>query len=82
MGMVATGYAHLSFNPTFFFDAAIQNSVAGIVGSVNAMFTKPKKTEQHELIKRLAQIGKSGDELANAVLALMVASTVELSLGV
>ncbi|KAF9466079.1 linoleate diol synthase [Collybia nuda] len=57
-----------------------RNSVAGIVGSVNAMFSKPKKTEQHELIKRLAQIGRSGDELANTVLALMVASTVELSL--
>ncbi|RDB20840.1 Linoleate 10R-lipoxygenase [Hypsizygus marmoreus] len=57
-----------------------RNSIAGIVGSVSTLFDKPKKAEQHELIKRLSLIGNSSDELANTVLALLVGSAVELSI--
>ncbi|TFK39791.1 linoleate diol synthase [Crucibulum laeve] len=55
-------------------------SIAGIVGTVSAMFSKPKKSEHHHIIKRLYELGHSTDQLANTVLALMVTSTVELSL--
>jgi hypothetical protein len=37
-------------------------------------------TERHELIKRLAELGHSVDEVANSILAIMVGFTVELSL--
>lgn len=49
-----------------------------MVGSVLA---KPRRAEHHELVKRLAQLGQSSDDLATNILALMVASSVELSLG-
>jgi linoleate 10R-lipoxygenase len=46
------------------------------------MFTKqPRRAEHHELVKRLAKLGQSSDDLATSILALMVAATVELSLG-
>jgi hypothetical protein len=42
--------------------------------------SKPKKTEHHEIVKRLYDLNHSKDQLANTILALMV-STVELSVG-
>ncbi|KAF7309764.1 Heme peroxidase [Mycena indigotica] len=49
-----------------------------VVGSVATLF-KNKKTEQHDIVKRLRDLGRPGAEVANMVLAIMVAS-VELSL--
>jgi len=51
-----------------------------VIALVSSIFSKPKKAEQHELVKRLAQLGQSSDDLATNILALMVAATVELSL--
>ncbi|GLB41915.1 putative animal haem peroxidase [Lyophyllum shimeji] len=53
--------------------------------SIIGVFQKNKKTlkteaQHHELVKRLSALGGSEDELANTILALMVGSTVELSL--
>ncbi|KAF5383694.1 hypothetical protein D9615_003624 [Tricholomella constricta] len=48
--------------------------------SIASIFSKPKKVEHNELVKRLTAIGGSSDELANTILALMVGSTVEISL--
>jgi len=42
--------------------------------------SKSKKTEHHDIVKRLYELGHSKDQLTNTLLALMV-STVELSLG-
>jgi linoleate 10R-lipoxygenase len=59
-------------------DAIKKQSVVRAVGSV---FSKAnKKPDQSEIVKRLASLGGTTDELANTVLALMVSSTVELSL--
>lgn len=55
------------------------NKRISVARAVSAL-SPTKKTEQSELIKRLAALGGSSDELANTVLALMVASTAELSL--
>ena len=41
--------------------------------------TKSKKTEHHDIVKRLHDLSHSKDQLSNTILALMVAS-VELSL--
>ncbi|KAJ7890508.1 linoleate diol synthase [Mycena olivaceomarginata] len=54
-----------------------------VVETVTSIFTKNKKTnehEQHDLVKRLHDMGRSSD-IANIILAIMVGSTVELSLG-
>ena len=48
---------------------------------MGSAFSKHKKTEHSELVKRLAALGGSSNELANTVLALMVGASVELSLG-
>ncbi|KAG6919504.1 hypothetical protein DXG01_005094 [Tephrocybe rancida] len=48
--------------------------------SIISIFSKNKKTEYNELVKRLGELGGSTDELANTILALLVGSTVELSL--
>ncbi|KAG6813888.1 hypothetical protein H0H92_006295 [Tricholoma furcatifolium] len=45
-----------------------------------SVFHKQKKTDHHEIVKRLSALGGSPDELANTVLALLVGSTAELSL--
>jgi linoleate 10R-lipoxygenase len=51
-----------------------------VVRTVGSVFSKQKKTEHTEVVKRLAALGGGSDELANTVLALLV-SSVELSLG-
>ncbi|CAK5283072.1 unnamed protein product [Mycena citricolor] len=49
---------------------------------VESLFTKKKnEPEQHEIVKRLREMGH-GSEAATIILALMVGSTAELSLGV
>ncbi|KAJ6619469.1 linoleate diol synthase [Mycena sp. CBHHK59/15] len=55
-------------------------SRVSMIDTVSSLFGKHKKTEQHELVKRLRETGR-GSELANTILALMVGSTVELSIG-
>ena len=42
--------------------------------------SKSKKTEHHDIVKRLFDLSHSKDQVANTVLALMV-STIEISLG-
>jgi linoleate 10R-lipoxygenase len=44
------------------------------------MSSKSKRTEHHDIVKRLYGLSPSKDQVANTILALMV-STVELSLG-
>jgi hypothetical protein len=53
------------------------------VGTIRDGLKSKTKDErdQHAIIKRLAEVTGSTDELANTVLALMVGTTVELSLG-
>ncbi|KAJ7247649.1 heme peroxidase [Mycena haematopus] len=52
-----------------------------VVDSLVSIFGKNKKpNEQHEIVKRLRDMGRSSD-IANIILAIMVGSTVELSLG-
>ncbi|KAJ7155422.1 linoleate diol synthase [Mycena crocata] len=53
---------------------SVVDTVTSLLGGKN------KKTEQHEIVKRLREMGRSS-ELANIILAIMVGSTVELSLG-
>lgn len=53
-----------------------RNSISGIFN------TKTKKVEHNALVKRLSAIGGSPDELATTILALMVGSTVEISLAI
>ncbi|KAG6860884.1 hypothetical protein C0995_006439 [Termitomyces sp. Mi166 len=48
--------------------------------SVMGFFHKHKKNEHNEIVKRLHALSGSTDELANTILALLVGSTVELSL--
>lgn len=42
--------------------------------------SKSKKTEHHDIVKRLYELNRSKDQVTNIILALMV-STVEISLG-
>jgi cytochrome P450 len=57
------------------------SSRISVVESVTSIFGKNKKPdEQHEIVKRLRDMGRSSD-IANIILAIMVGSTVELSLG-
>jgi hypothetical protein len=51
-----------------------------MIETVTSIFGKHKKNEQHELVKRLHDMGRPS-ELPNTILAIMVGSTVELSLG-
>jgi hypothetical protein len=55
-------------------------SITGFVDSISQLFGMYKKQERNEFIKRLTDIGHSSDQLANYILAIMVGSTVELSL--
>lgn len=45
------------------------------------MFTKSKTVEHRTILKRLHELGHSEDQLANTILAVMVTSSVELTLG-
>jgi len=45
------------------------------------LFSKPKTVERREILKRLYELGHSDDQLANTILALMVTSSVELTVG-
>jgi linoleate 10R-lipoxygenase len=59
-----------------------QLSIAGIVGSISNVFeSKAKHAEYHTLVKRLYELGHSTHQLANTILAIMVTSNVELTLG-
>lgn len=49
--------------------------------TITHAFSKPKKSEHGEILKRLTALGYSNDQLANSILALMVGSTVELTTG-
>jgi hypothetical protein len=53
---------------------------ASIIGSISNLFSKPKTVEHREILKRLYELGHSDDKLANTILALMVTSSVELTL--
>ncbi|KAH7927845.1 heme peroxidase [Leucogyrophana mollusca] len=56
-------------------------SIAGLVGTISAMFgTKGKKSSHSELVRKLFEFGHSTDHVVNSILALMVGSTVELSI--
>ncbi|KAF8966303.1 linoleate diol synthase [Flammula alnicola] len=56
-------------------------SMSGFVGTISGLFdSKSKHSEYHEIIKRLYDLGHSTDQLANTILALMVVSSVELTL--
>ena len=56
-----------------------QMSISGIIDTLSNAFTKAKKTERQEFLKRLH--GYSTSQLANVVLAILVGSTVEMSIG-
>jgi linoleate 10R-lipoxygenase len=56
--------------------------LSGFVGAVTSAFNKPKKTEHGDILKRLTALGYSHDHLANSILAILVGSTVELSIGI
>ncbi|KAJ7115970.1 linoleate diol synthase, partial [Mycena epipterygia] len=62
------------------FPSRVRVSPVSVVESVTALFNKNKKTEQHEIIKHLKDMGRSSDT-ANIILALMVGASAELSLG-
>lgn len=47
---------------------------------ITSISLKSKKTEHHDIVKRLYDLSHSKDQVANTVLALMV-STVELAIG-
>jgi cytochrome P450 len=56
-------------------------SVAGIVDTISQIFlSNRKKSDRQDLLKRLYDIGHDSDQLANSVLAILIGSTVELSL--
>lgn len=55
-------------------------SIAGILDSVQDALGKHKKHE-HEFMEKLIATGKPIDELANSVLSVLVACTVETSQG-
>jgi hypothetical protein len=51
-----------------------------IIGTLSSFFSKPKTVEHREILKRLYELGHSDDQLANTILALMITSSVELTL--
>ncbi|KIM44733.1 hypothetical protein M413DRAFT_442688 [Hebeloma cylindrosporum] len=55
-------------------------TIPHVIGSVSSTFSKSKKHEYHDIVKRLYELGHSTDQLANTILALMVTSSVELVL--
>jgi hypothetical protein len=52
----------------------------GFRRSIINIFTKSKTVEHRTIIKRLHELGHSEDQLANTILAVMVTSSVELTL--
>jgi len=59
----------------------IKDGLGGTVGRrISSLFAKPKTVEHREILKRLHELGHSDDQLANTILALMVTSSVELTL--
>jgi hypothetical protein len=48
---------------------------------ISQLFVKPKDSDHPEIIKRLHDISGSLNQLANTILAILVGSSVELSLG-
>ncbi|KAJ6591567.1 linoleate diol synthase [Mycena vulgaris] len=63
--------------------AKVKAHVDGLLNHIKANLGLPsrnKRNEQHEIAQKLREIGRSS-EAANIILAIMVASTVELSLG-
>ncbi|KAF8906299.1 linoleate diol synthase [Gymnopilus junonius] len=54
-------------------------SFSALFDTVSSLF-KLKKSDHHGIVKRLYELGHSTDQLTNTILALMVTSTVELSL--
>lgn len=82
MELSAQGYAYYGYMLSVgTYLRMLQLSAPGIVRSVSTMFSKTKKTEYNDIVKRLYELGHSTDKLANTILALMVVSGVELSLG-
>jgi hypothetical protein len=63
------------------FDPFSLHQRGSIVGTFSTWFSKPKSVEHREILKRLYALGHSDDQLANTILALMVTSSVELTLG-
>ncbi|KAF5350259.1 hypothetical protein D9758_007813 [Tetrapyrgos nigripes] len=48
--------------------------------AIFSLFGKSKKSEQHDIVNRIQEIGHSTDETTNTILALMVGVSVELSI--
>jgi len=78
---LVTGSVPYLLATCFTVDPFQQFSIAGIMGTVSSLFSKPKQSEYHDIVKRLYELGHSTDQLANSLLALMVVSGTELSLG-
>ncbi|KAF8809484.1 linoleate diol synthase [Phlegmacium glaucopus] len=55
-------------------------SLSAIIETISSSFSKPKRKEHRDILKRLYELGHSTDRLANTILALMVVSSVELTL--
>lgn len=55
----------------------LQISIAGIIGTIFGR----KKNNHNELVKRLYEFGHSNEQIVNEILALLVGTTVEISLG-
>lgn len=79
-GSVSNRVSHYFIHLLLRLTSPCQMSVAGLVESISSLFSKPKKAEYHDIVKRLYELGHSTDQLANSILALLV-SSVELSLG-
>ncbi|KAG5638347.1 hypothetical protein H0H81_000480 [Sphagnurus paluster] len=67
--------------------AKVTTHVKTLLGHIKAhlgqgLVSRTKKVEHNALVKRLSAIGGSPDELATTILALMVGSTVEISLAI
>jgi len=54
--------------------------LARLSGFIGTVFNKPKQADHGEILKRLTALGHSHDQLANSILAILVGSTVELSI--
>jgi linoleate 10R-lipoxygenase len=61
--------------------AVFQLCIDGIVDALLSLFEKPKNVEGLELVHRLQALGRSHDEIANSILAILVGFTVELTIG-
>ena len=71
-----------SFLTDYMIRCGTQYSLAGVVDAFARLLDGGSaRTAQDELKARFAEKGIEGDELANAVLAVLVGSTVEMSEG-